>query len=139
MWACRRLCEIFNTVQNKKIAVLGLTYKVGTDTLRRSLAIDNSLWLYEHGAIVIAYDPALRDLPPDLTGKIKLELTAQAALRGADAVIIANKHPDFSALTNDMLAEMKQKIVLDPEEFLAKQFRGVQDIQYFSVGRSKCN
>jgi UDPglucose 6-dehydrogenase len=42
------------------IAVLGLTYKPGTDTLRRSPAVDLCKRLIATGARVIAHDPAVR-------------------------------------------------------------------------------
>src|SRR2546425_7984975 len=55
-WPRRCLIEVFGSVDARSIAVLGLTYKPGTDTLRRSSAIETCRWLHEQGAAVVAYD-----------------------------------------------------------------------------------
>ena len=48
-WACRELTDILQNLKGKKIAILGLTYKAGTDTLRRSTAIETCEWLHQQG------------------------------------------------------------------------------------------
>ncbi len=50
----------------RQIAIWGLTYKPGTDTLRRSSAVDLARWLVSQGAHVHVHDPMARDLPDDL-------------------------------------------------------------------------
>ncbi len=55
--------QLLGTLKNKTVAVWGLTYKAGTDTLRRSSAIELCQWLLEQGAQVQAHDPAVKSLP----------------------------------------------------------------------------
>jgi UDPglucose 6-dehydrogenase len=62
-WPRRRLVDLLGDLRGKTIAVWGLTYKAGTDTLRRSSAIELCQWLREQGASVQAHDPAVKQLP----------------------------------------------------------------------------
>src|SRR5262249_7302954 len=65
-WAARILEQALTNVGGKSIAIWGLTYKVGTDTLRRSSAVELCRWLIERGATVRAHDPVVKTLPADL-------------------------------------------------------------------------
>src|SRR5580704_7433678 len=56
-WAIRKLREELGSLTGKRIAVLGLTYKPNTDTLRRSLAIELCRLLQTEGVEVRAFDP----------------------------------------------------------------------------------
>jgi UDP-glucose 6-dehydrogenase len=64
-WPRRNLRRILGELSNRKIAVLGPTYKPGTDPLRRSSAIELCRWLASQGGVVEANDPAIQRLPPD--------------------------------------------------------------------------
>ena len=63
-WVIERLTKLFEGVRGRKIGILGLTYKAGTDTLRRSLALAIILKLQAAGAEISAYDPLVQ--PQDL-------------------------------------------------------------------------
>ncbi|OGT38021.1 MAG: hypothetical protein A3F11_03370 [Gammaproteobacteria bacterium RIFCSPHIGHO2_12_FULL_37_14] len=136
-WSCRRLLEVFKELKNKTITVLGLTYKVGTDTLRRSISIEICEWLNQQGAKVLAYDPQVSHLPNNLNAIIQLSPTLSSALTGADAVIVSTEWPDFCMLSaEDILSRTQQAIVFDPSGFLRTTLGNDPRIRYFSVGRS---
>ncbi len=97
-WAYDALVRLLGPLAGHSIAVLGLTYKPGTDTLRRSPAVDLCLRLVATGARVIAYDPAVKTLPRELAASIELADTAHDALRGASAAVIATEWPEFRTL-----------------------------------------
>ncbi|HLP76316.1 MAG TPA: nucleotide sugar dehydrogenase, partial [Candidatus Paceibacterota bacterium] len=61
-WMFRRLQTRFGELRGKTIAVLGLTYKPGTDTLRRSAAVELCQQLISAGAVVRAFDPVVKSL-----------------------------------------------------------------------------
>jgi UDPglucose 6-dehydrogenase len=135
-WPRRRLAELFGSVAARSIAVLGLTYKPGTDTLRRSSAIETCRWLHEQGAAVSAYDPAVKALPAELRDAINLRPSIEAAARGASALLIATEWPEFSALrADDLVGWMRQPVVLDPGRFLEAQLGRDERIRYLAVGR----
>jgi UDPglucose 6-dehydrogenase len=135
-WSCRRVLDIFKNIRNKSIAVLGLTYKSGTDTLRRSTAVETCEWLKQQGAKVCAYDPAIKYLPSALRSIIDLKLTMEETLAGVDAIVIATEWQEFTALTAEkILSKVNQPIVLDASGFLMQALGSDARIHYYSVGR----
>lgn len=136
-WPRRRLIEIFGDLQSRSIAILGLTYKPGTDTLRRSSAIETCKWLSGQGASVVAYDPGVRKLPAELGAFIDLRPSVEHAVRGSAAVLIATEWPDFTSIKpDDLVGWMVQPVVLDPGHFLEANLGRDRRIRYLSVGRS---
>lgn len=134
-WSCNRMQEILQDLRHKKITALGLTYKVGTDTLRRSSAVETCEWLNSQGANVSAYDPVVKQLPEHLRDVISLKETLEDALRDADAIVVAAEWPQFAAMTIDQLLSMvKQPRIFDAGGFLMKIFGGDKRIQYYTVG-----
>jgi len=114
---------------------LGLTYKAGTDTLRRSAAVELAVALSDKGARVRAFDPAVTALPADLVRQIALSPSVDDALRSADALVVATAWPVFRELAWDgLLPTMRDRTVIDPNWFLAEIFRGRQEISYAAVG-----
>ncbi|MCY3024377.1 MAG: nucleotide sugar dehydrogenase [Planctomycetota bacterium] len=135
-WPRRRLREALGDLRGKTVAVLGLTYKPGTDTLRRSSAVETCRWLHEQGALVNAYDPAVKQLPEALRASINLRASAAEALRGADAALIATEWPEFAALkAEEVVQAMPRPLVLDPGGFLEKNVGQDARIRYLTVGR----
>ncbi len=136
-WPRRQLLEVVGDLRDSYIAILGLTYKPGTDTLRGSSAIETSRWLSERGALVAAYDPAVKGLPPDVKAFVRLRPSAKDALQGADAALVATEWPEFCSLSaDDFIRSMKRPIVLDPSRFLYAQLGADERIRYLSVGRA---
>jgi UDPglucose 6-dehydrogenase len=136
-WPRRRLLEVVGDVRGRVIAVLGLTYKPGTDTLRRSSAVETCRWLSERGASVVAYDPVVRTLPIDLRACIDLRRSVPEVLRGAAAMIVGTEWPEFTSITaDDLIGSMQQPIVLDPGRFLVAHLGSDERIRYLAVGTS---
>lgn len=135
-WPKRRLNELLGGVRGKHIAVWGLTYKPGTDTLRRSLAIELCQWLLSEGATVSAHDPAVRSLPYDLAG-VRLMYDAIAAVRGCDALVVMTEWPEYRKIDGDKVAHaMAGGVVLDANRFLQQQLGSNERIVYATVGKS---
>ncbi len=112
-WAADRAVELLAGIERPRAAVLGLTYKPGTDTLRRSSSLGLAARLAERGIQVSAYDPAIRALPPTVTG-IELAGSLDEALAGADVAILATPWPEFRDLTGERLAQqMRQACLID--------------------------
>jgi UDPglucose 6-dehydrogenase len=137
-WARRRLGELLGPLRGKTIAVLGLTYKPGTDTLRRSESVALCRWCIEQGAIVRAHDPSIREKTPELAGPLILSGTAEDAIRDADAIVVATEWPAFRALTGDEIASCAPRaVVLDANRFLAGGLAADARIRYLAVGTAK--
>ena len=107
----QQLMARLRSLKNKTVAVWGLSYKPGTNSIRRSAAIDLCRWLLKSGARVQAYDPAVRALPPALKA-VTLCDGAADALRGAHALVVAVEWPDFRVIP------VHTPVVVDPGGFL---------------------
>ena len=137
-WARRRLGALLGSLRGKTIALLGLTYKANTDTLRRSESVALSRWCLEQGATVRAHDPAIKEKSAELPDSLILCGTADDALRGADAIVVATEWPAFRALTADGIAAAAPgAIVLDANRFLAAALAADARIRYVAVGTAK--
>ena len=137
-WARRRLQDLLGTLEGKTVAVLGLTYKPGTDTLRRSSAVELCEWLHTQGTTVQAFDPAVTSLPSELSRQITLCESWQQAVQGAEAVLVATEWPEFRALTATELVQAAGRIplVLDASGFLDKTLGKDSQLRYLTVGRA---
>lgn len=131
-WALRRLREQLGDLRGARVALWGLTYKPDTDTLRRSAAIELCRALGAQGASVVAWDPAVRELPVDVPAT--LAPTAGAALHDASALVIATEWPALRTLDlHALVPAMRRPLVLDANRFLASRIAGL-DLEYYSVG-----
>lgn len=136
-WSARRMQEVLCELQGKTIATLGLSYKVGSDTLRRSTAVEMGEWLNQQGANVVAYDPAVAALPTHLVDVIALKPTLEEAISGADAIVVTTEWPQFTELTAEqVLTWMGRPVVFDASGFLMKTLGQDPRIQYYSVGNA---
>lgn len=136
-WAARRLSDLLGDVKGKTIAIWGLTYKPGTDTLRRSSAVELAEWLHARGAIVRAHDPAVTSLPASLAHTLQLAADPLPALDGADALVVATPWPAFKDIDPRAAAErLRYAVVLDANRFLGATLGAAPGVRYFSVGRA---
>ena len=136
-WALRKLEQRFPAPPPEPVALLGLTYKVGTDTLRRSSAVELAQALHAKGFRVAAYDPSFKTLPADLAF-ITLHADAAKAVRGAAALVVCTPRPELRERTDwpELLGSMRAPIVIDAASFLAEQLAGVSGLVYLAVGSS---
>lgn len=135
-WVRERLTPLLAGATDPVVAVLGLTYKPGTDTLRRSAAVELCTWLHGLGVRVRACDPAVRRLPDDLAKIVSLCDSPADALAGADVAVIATEWPDFKALSADQfVARMRRPQVIDQNHFLAAALAGDPRIGYCATGK----
>lgn len=122
-WIGRMLIKQLGALKEKTIAVLGLAYTPGTDTLRRSFAIELCEWLHAQGAIIRAYDPNIATLPEHLDF-IELAADMGDLCNKAEALVIANDHPDFKTLTpNIVLDRMKNPLVIDQNGWMTNLYQ----------------
>jgi len=136
-WAARRLRQLLGGVSGKRIAIWGLTYKPGTDTLRRSLAIELCRTLIAEGARVSAHDPAVKSLPEELADRMDLAPSPVDAARDANALVVMTEWPDYRQVNADAVVDaMKGKIILDANRFLQQQFATDSRVVYGTVGKA---
>ena len=136
-WLKDRVAALLDDERDAVVAVLGLTYKPGTSALRRSAAVELCRWLSGRGLAVRAHDPAVRELPQELSGAVTLCATAENALAGADLAVLATEWPDYRQLTADALVTtMRRPTLVDPSWFLAATVGADARVRYFAPGRA---
>ncbi|HEY2042857.1 MAG TPA: nucleotide sugar dehydrogenase [Jatrophihabitans sp.] len=135
-WPVDRLAD-FVSPAGARICILGLTYTVGTSTLRRSQSVPLITELVRAGATVAAHDPEA-----DLSGlQEPLEIDRAddpyQAAEGCDAVIVLTPWPEYLALDWGRMAKaMKGNLVLDGPNALASNSVVQHGLVLVGPGRS---
>ncbi len=91
-------------LEGARIAVLGLAFKPGTDDVRNSRAIPVIEGLQARGADVVGYDPVATERMREHVPGIEYADSAEGALAGADAAVVATDWPEFDDLAFDGMA-----------------------------------
>ena len=102
-WAERKLRSCLPDLSGAVVSLWGLTYKPGTDTLRRSMAIELCRWLVGEGALLRVHDPAAADLPSSLANRVvrtALAAGCGSRRRGARRVHGVARVPRYSRRGN---------------------------------------
>ena len=114
-------------VDGKQVAVLGLSFKPGTDDTRNSRAVPVVEGLRERGASVVAYDPVavpdLRERYPHL--EFEAVDSAADALGGAHAALVVTDWDEFEALDEEF-DRMANPVVVDGRRVVTRR----EDIEY---------
>lgn len=133
-WVRRKLLERFANLKGVTVAVWGLTYKPGTDTLRRSLAVELCDWLIEQGATVHVHDPVVRQLPERWSGRVVSHARALDAVAGADALVVGTEWPEFRQEAAGLLSAASPNfVVIDANRHLQAVVASL-GLKYVAVG-----
>jgi len=122
-------------LSNKKIAILGLSFKPDTDDMREARSIPIINQLLKEGADVTAYDPVAISNAKSIFGdKIKYASSAIECLKNTDCCIIVTEWNELKKLTpEDYKQHMKTPILIDGRRIYdPKQFN--QKITYKGIG-----
>jgi UDPglucose 6-dehydrogenase/GDP-mannose 6-dehydrogenase len=129
---------ILGELKDKKISILGLTFKPETDDLRSSPALDAIQILLEKGANIFAFDPILKSKPNfiKLLQNCTVCTTIEDVLRDSDIAMIFTKWSEFKSLDSKFLKQfMKNPIIIDGRGFLDKE--KFDSGTYFKIGYSE--
>ena len=126
-------------LKGKTIALWGLSFKPNTDDMREAPARVLMQALWEAGAKVQAYDPAAMEEAQHIYGSrsdLQLCGTKEAALAGADALVIMTewrqfKAPDFEAIKS----ALKTPVIFDGRNLYEPSRMQERGIDYFGIGR----
>jgi len=128
--------QLVGDMRGKIIAVLGLSFKPGTDDMREAPAIDIIRTLLERGAVVRAYDPvameAARQYLPDIT----YTEDEYAAVNGSDALVFMTEWNQFRALNMERIRElMRSPKIADLRNIYEPEALRELGFDYIGVGR----
>ena len=103
----RKLASVIPQLRNARVAVLGLTYKPDTSTLRRSAAIEVIGELVARGVKVSAHDPLADRDELKAHGEFAFADNPLAAVEGAEALVLMTPWKDYKGLD---FAAVKQRM-----------------------------
>jgi UDPglucose 6-dehydrogenase len=137
-WLRDKVREALDGARNPVAAVLGLAYKPGAGTLRRSFAVELCRWLRGRGVVVRAHDPSVVQAPAEIAAlEVVLCASPAEAIRGADVAVVATAWPDYRGLgAGDFLVHMRRPHVIDPSGLLADTLAPEPRITYVVAGRA---
>lgn len=124
----------------RRIALLGLTFKPGTDDLREAPALTVATLLIERGATVVAYDPMprARSRAAALVEGLIVVDSAAEALADADAAALVTEWAEFAGLDWDnVAASMRQALIVDGRNALAPDVLARAGFTYVAFGRGR--
>ena len=131
------------TFSGLKVAVLGLTFKAGTDDLREAPASENIKLLLAQGADIYAYDPAgiqraKLEFPEGKIdrGSITYVESPQEALKDANICFVFTEWPQIKSVTPSQYKEwMRTPLVYDGRNLYTLEEMKNAGIEYYSIGR----
>lgn len=123
-------------VKGKRIAILGLSFKEGTDDVRESQAIKLVELLLSRGASVSVYDPqAMENAGKILGGRVKYSDSWRSCVKDSDAVVIATPWDEFREIDTETLSQLaKNRLVVDTRRILRGVVEGEGGIKLRMVG-----
>ena len=133
----RKVRSALWTLKGKRLAVLGLAFKGGTDDIRESPAIELITALLKEGCEVVAYDPAAMERAREvLPARVKYAETPVAAATNSDALLILTDWEEFAALDLSRLhGRMRYPIIIDGRNLYDPQLMADRGFTYISMGR----
>ncbi|MEW8969699.1 MAG: UDP-glucose/GDP-mannose dehydrogenase family protein [Mesobacillus sp.] len=128
----------FGTLNGKKIAMLGLSFKPNTDDMREAPSIKIARSLTASGAEVAAFDPVAASNARKVIGDIITYVdSAVEAAKDADALFVVTEWEEFKQHDVAALLDvMKQPIIFDGRNCLDEAaLKACKTIEYYPVGR----
>ncbi len=138
----RFLCKVRKalwSLQGRKLAVLGLAFKGGTDDVRESPALAVVRELLREGCHIAAYDPAAMERAAEaLAGEaISFAQDPYEAMEDADACLVLTEWEDFAALDPArMKSLLRCPIVVDGRNLFCPAKMEAAGMNYYSMGRA---
>lgn len=131
------------TFSGLKVAVLGLTFKAGTDDLREAPSSENIKLLLEQGADIYAFDPAgapraKLQFPEGENGRGSMHYVSspQEALQNANICFIFTEWPEIKGVKEAEYKNlMKTPLVYDGRNLYSVEEMKNAGIEYYSIGR----
>jgi len=123
----------------RTVAVLGLTFKAGTDDLRESPSISIARMCYHEGAVIQGYDPTIHachsPAQREVGEWIRLCGDWQTAVSGVDVVVVGTEWPQFQEIDLRQLADlMRGKSLVDTRNLFHVSDAESAGLSYHNVG-----
>lgn len=132
----KRIEKILGKIEGCSLGLLGLTYKPGTSTLRRSLPLEIANLLIDQEVSVKVYDPKANYGELDFEPRFTITSNIKEVSSAADALILLTEWKAFKEYDwKDIPRQMRQPIFLDTKNFLDEKEMSAYGFKYYSIGR----
>ena len=111
-WVKKQIEKATKYVEEPRITIWGLTYKQGTDTLRRSEMVDLIRWLSGQGLVPTVYEPNLTVLPSFVKKLVNHESDPIESVKNQNILVIGNANSLFHELCSQV--RLNKFVVIDP-------------------------
>ncbi|MBR9911279.1 MAG: UDP-glucose/GDP-mannose dehydrogenase family protein [Gammaproteobacteria bacterium] len=126
-------------ISGKTFAVWGLSFKPKTDDMREASSRTLMEALWQAGARVQAYDPEAMEECQRIYGDrdgLSLMGTKEAALKGADALVICTEWQSFRAPQFDAIKQqLRSPVIFDGRNLFEPERLAAKGIDYYAIGR----
>ena len=130
----KKLRRRLHGLRGRRVGLLGLAFKPGTDDLRDAPAVEIAEQLIRAGAIVVAHDPVVRTVPG--IEQIRLVDDPYDVAARADAVALLTEWPEYSELELDALRDrMHGNVFLDGRNLFDPAKVEAAGLTYEGIGR----
>ncbi|MDZ7546004.1 UDP-glucose dehydrogenase family protein [Clostridium perfringens] len=131
----------FGDLKGKKVAVLGLTFKPGTDDLREAPSIVNVRRLLDEGAEIVAYDPVgIKNFKKLYPNEVQYVNNPGEALKDADMAFLFTEWREIKEIKLSVYETlMKTPVIFDGRNCYEIKDVEKERIEYHSVGRKVIN
>lgn len=131
-----RIERILGSTEGTSIGVLGLTYKPGTSTLRRSLPLEIVNLLIDKKFQVKVYDPKADYSQLGFEPKFMIASNIETVSSSADLLLLLTEWKEFIDYDwKDIPKQMKKSIFFDTRNFLDEGEMVSFGFRYYSIGR----
>ena len=133
----KKACDRLITFNGLKVAVLGLTFKPGTDDLREAPSLDNVELLLKQGAKIYAYDPVgTENYKKKYPNEIVYVNNPEEALKDANVCFIFTEWNEIKVVEPKQYKKlMKTPLVYDGRNIYNLDDMKKENVEYYSIGR----
>lgn len=131
----QKAMDLLGIIDDKVIAVLGLSFKPNTDDTREAPAVTIINKFLELGAEVRVYDPAVKEYPPDMDRGAVMASDTYKALDKADLLVLVTEWDEFLNLDYGRIKKlMKKPNIIDGRNCLDKKSLTDMGFNYKGIG-----
>tara|TARA_B110000438_G_C15796554_1_gene643118 strand:+ start:222 stop:1520 length:1299 start_codon:yes stop_codon:yes gene_type:complete len=132
----RRIKEILsNKIKNKKVAILGVTFKANTDDMRESTSLSMIPFLQKEKAKVFYYDPSGEKKVFLKMKNVSFSENVKSACIEADLIIIHTEWDEFKTINFKKISKNKNVKIYDLRNLYSSKKMKNNGIDYYSIGR----
>lgn len=124
-----------NKIKNKKIAILGVTFKPNTDDMRQSSSLLLMPFLQKKGAKITYYDPSGEKKEFSKLKNVSFSKDVKDACKNVDLIIIHTEWDEFKTIDFKKLSRNKKFKIYDMRNLYSPQRMKNLGFSYYSIGR----